>query len=150
LKKIAIYAFASFLGTGFAPIAPATVASLAWAVLWGLIAPVGWPVQVGLLFLVLLIGVPCATWVEQREGKDPSVVVSDEIAGMIVTYLGVSTGWAGWIAGFFWFRLFDIAKPYPVRRFESLPGGWGITLDDVAAGIYAHIALRITLAVTGW
>jgi len=150
MKRFFVYAFASFFGTGFAPIAPATVASFAFAVIWGLTAPVPIATQVGLFVLVMALGVPAATWVEKREGKDPSLVVCDEVAGMIVTYFAISTCWAGWIAGFLWFRLFDIAKPWPVRRFENLPGGWGIMVDDVAAGIYAHIALRLTLAITGW
>jgi phosphatidylglycerophosphatase A len=150
MKKIAIYTFASFFGTGFAPIAPATVASFAFAVIWGFAGPVPISVQTGLFILVMALGVPAATWVERRVGKDPSVVVCDEIAGMIITYFAITTGWAGWIIGFFWFRFFDIAKPWPVRKFEDLPEGWGIMVDDVAAGIYAHIALRITLAVTGW
>jgi len=69
---------------------------------------------------------------------------------MLVTFLMISTGWVGWLAGFFWFRVFDILKPWPVRRLERLPEGWGIMADDLLAGVYAHIALRITLAVTGW
>ncbi len=148
--RLLIYAFVTFLGCGYAPIAPATVASLAVAVIWGLLAPVPLLWQFVALIVVVALGVPAATWVERREGKDPSLVVSDEVAGMIVTYLGISTGWLGWLAGFFWFRIFDILKPPPVRSFEKLPGGWGITVDDLAAGVYAHIALRLTLMVTGW
>ncbi|MFH1843416.1 MAG: phosphatidylglycerophosphatase A, partial [bacterium] len=59
-------------------------------------------------------------------------------------------GVAGWLAGFFWFRVFDILKPPPVRSLERLPAGWGIMVDDLAAGVYAHIALRLTLLLTGW
>ena len=55
-----------------------------------------------------------------------------------------------WLAGFFWFRIFDIAKPFPVRQLERLPAGWGIMADDLAAGVYAHVALRLTLHLTGW
>ena len=150
MKSLLIHAFATFGGTGYAPIAPATAASLVFAVLWGLASPVGMPVQVGLLVVVVALGVPAATWMENRHGKDPHIVVSDEVAGMIVTYLGVSTGWTGWLVGFFWFRVFDIAKPFPVRRAENLPGGWGITIDDILAGVYAQIFLRLTLMVTGW
>ena len=148
--RLLIYAFVSFLGCGYAPIAPATVASFAVMLVWGFLAPVPLAWQLGALAFFVAVGVPAATWVERREGKDPSLVVTDEVAGMIVTYLGISTGWLGLLAGFFWFRLFDILKPPPVRSFEKLPEGWGITLDDVAAGVYAHIALRLTLMVTGW
>ncbi len=143
-------AFATFLGTGLAPFAPATVASLGVALLWGLASPVPVAAQIGLLALVTLLGVPAAGWMERRYGKDPHRVVCDEVAGMLVTYLGITTGWAGWLAGFAWFRVFDIAKPFPIRRLESLPGGWGIMADDLLAGVYAHLLLRATLAVTGW
>ncbi len=118
-------------------------------VLWGLTAPIALGWQLAALALVLILGIP------RRPGsrsarQDPSLVVSDEVAGMIVTYLGVTTGWAGWVVGFFWFRVFDILKPPPVRAMERLPGGVGITLDDVLAGVYANIALRLTLWITGW
>jgi len=150
LGRFLIYAFATFLGTGYAPIAPATVASFAFMILWMLVAPVPLAWQLIALGLVIALGVPAATRVERREGKDPSLVVSDEIAGMLVTYLGIATTWPGWVAGFFLFRFFDIFKPWPVRRLESLPGGWGITMDDVAAGVYANLVLRLLLWWTGW
>ncbi len=150
MKSQLIHAFATFGGTGYAPFAPATVASLVFAIIWGLVAPVGLTTHLLLLVLVVAVGVPTSTWMETRHGKDPHIVVSDEVAGMLVTYLGVSTGWIGWLVGFFWFRVFDIAKPFPVRHAESLPGGWGITVDDLLAGVYANIFLRATLAVTGW
>lgn len=143
-------AFATFLGTGLAPFAPATVASLGVALLWGLASPVPLAAQAALLLLVTVLGVPAAGWMERRHGRDPHRVVCDEVAGMLVTYLGITTGWAGWLAGFAWFRVFDIAKPFPIRRLEALPGGWGIMADDLLAGVYAHLLLRATLAVTGW
>ncbi|MBU0743182.1 phosphatidylglycerophosphatase A [bacterium] len=150
MKRFLIHAFATFGGTGYAPFAPATVASLVFALVWGAVSPVCPATQLLLLAGVVALGVPAAGWMERRHGPDPSLVVCDEVAGMLVTYLGVGTGWAGWLAGFFWFRFFDIAKPFPVRRAERLPGGWGITVDDLLAGVYANICLRLTLAVTGW
>ena len=150
MGRFFIYLFGTFLGTGYAPIAPATAASFVFTLIWGFAAPVPLAIQGGLLILTCWLGVPVATWLEKRHGKDPKLVVCDEIAGMLVTFLGVGTGWPGWIAGFFWFRVFDILKPWPARRFEDLPRGWGIMADDVMAGIYANIALRLTLAVMGW
>lgn len=148
--RLLITAFATFLGTGYAPFAPASVASLVVALIWGLVAPVPFVWQLGLLLVVVALGVPAAGWMERRHGPDPSLVVCDEVAGMLVTYLGVTTGWAGWLIGFFWFRVFDVLKPLGVRRAERLPGGWGITADDVLAGVLANILLRATLALTGW
>ena len=71
------------------------------------------------------------------------VAVIDEIAGMVVTYLGVATGPLGWLAGFFWFRLFDILKPWPIRSVEKrFGGGLGIMLDDVVAALFAMALLQ--------
>lgn len=150
MLRTMIYIFGTFLGTGYAPIAPATAASLAVALLWGLLAPIPFWLQLVLLVAVTGLGVPASGYLERRHGCDPRLAVCDEVAGMQVTYLGVVTGWEGWLAGFLWFRFFDILKPPPVRRCERLPGGWGIMADDLAAGVYAHIALRLTLLVTGW
>jgi phosphatidylglycerophosphatase A len=145
-----LYLYGTFLGTGFAPVAPATVASFVLALLWWVASPVSLPLQIALLVVVIVSGVPVAGWLSRRHGPDPSLAVIDEVAGMLVTYLGVSTGLAGWLAGFFWFRVFDVLKPFPVRRLESLPGGWGIMADDLLAGVYAAVLLRLTLRVTGW
>ncbi len=149
MGRILLYAVGTFLGTGFAPLAPATVASAAVAVIWWLVSPVPLPVQAGLLLLTVAVGVPVATRLERRHGHDPKLVVVDEVAGMLVTYLGVATGPAGWAAGFFWFRVFDVWKPPFVRRLERLPGGWGIVADDLAAGVLAALALRLTLRIAG-
>ena len=73
--------------------------------------------------------------------KDPQFVVVDEVLGMMITLAGVSLGWNSILTGFVLFRLFDIFKPWPCNRLETLPGYWGILLDDVAAGIYARLAL---------
>jgi len=145
MYRFLLYTFATFFGTGYAPIAPATVASFVFTVIWVLAGPVDLSVQIALLIVVTAIGIPVATYVEKREGKDPSLVVSDEIAGMLVTFLAIETTTLGYVIGFFLFRFFDIFKPYPVRKFEKLPAGWGITIDDIAAGIYARIVLGVLI-----
>lgn len=81
-------------------------------------------------------------------GKDPRPFVMDEAAGMLLAGLAAWTPWSGraWItlaAAFVWFRLMDILKPPPARQLERLPRGWGIVLDDVAAGL---MALVLTIA----
>src|SRR5271165_186151 len=80
--------------------------------------------------------------------KDPQYVVIDEVSGQLVTYhvlLISALNWKAWLFGFLLFRLFDIWKPFPIRRLEKLPGGWGIMADDWMAGIYAAILLRLAL-----
>ncbi len=145
-----LYVLGSFFGTGFAPIAPATVASFAFALLWWWASPVPLWLQPVLLVAVTVIGIPVASRLEEIHGEDPSLVVIDEVAGMIVTYLGVATGPLGWLAGFFWFRFFDIFKPLGVRKLERLGGGVGIMADDLAAGALACGATHLTLLLTGW
>jgi phosphatidylglycerophosphatase A len=96
---------------------------------------------------------------ERRGSADPGPVVIDEVAGQWLTYLLALpylslAGWqslAGAVAlGFFLFRLFDIAKPWPVNRLEHLPGGLGIMADDLAAGIYAGASLIGIAHWTNW
>jgi phosphatidylglycerophosphatase A len=151
MRRLLLYAFGTFLGSGFSPIAPATAASFVVAILWWACAPVRLPVQIALLIVVTALGVPAATALERRHGHDPKLVVCDEVAGMIVTYMGLwVVGFRACMAGFLWFRVFDVIKPPPVRQLERLPRGWGIMADDLLAGVYAHVALLLTLRWTGW
>ena len=100
--------------------------------------------------LVALVGMWAATRAEKLLGKkDPGAVVVDEVAGQLIAFLFVpwQTTWT-WtvVAGFVAFRVFDIWKPYPVRRLEGLGGGLGIMADDMLAGFYA--AALMSLLVT--
>lgn len=95
-----------------------------------------------------LAGVAVAGRVERAIGKkDPQEVVVDEVSGQWLALLaGPATlaggaGWKSFLAGFILFRVFDITKPFPARRAESLPGGWGIMADDWVAGVYVAACL---------
>jgi phosphatidylglycerophosphatase A len=80
--------------------------------------------------------------VEVTRGKDPGVIVMDEVAGYFATLLLVQRpGATHLVLAFFVFRLLDIVKPWPARAFERLPSGWGVLLDDVAAGLYGAAIL---------
>ncbi len=80
--------------------------------------------------------------------EDPREIVIDELVGYLVTMVGLPFTFKSVVVGFFAFRLFDIWKPWPVRRFdEQLHGGLGIVMDDVAAGCYAHAAVWAVLAL---
>jgi len=140
LKKL----IATLFFTGYAPLAPATVGSALVAVIYffffSSLEVVEWLI---VLTTVFFVGVYTAHGMEREWGKDPGRVVIDEAVGYLVTvaFLPHSLGLA--IAGFFVFRILDIAKPLPARQLESLPGGWGIVVDDVVAGIYGNLLLRI-------
>ena len=95
---------------------------------------------------LFLVGVPiCAAGVRHYQKKDPGHVVFDEIAAFPIVFLFVPIMWETAIAGFLFFRFFDILKPWPVRQVERIPGGWGIMADDQFAGLYAGVLLTI-----GW
>ena len=94
------------------------------------------------------VGVWAATLAEKHFGCiDPGQVVIDEVVGQMLTLLlQPDATWKWFVGGFVLFRIFDVLKPYPARRLEHAPGGWGIMLDDVAAGLYG----LGTLALLGW
>jgi phosphatidylglycerophosphatase A len=93
--------------------------------------------------VLFVAGVWAATTVAHHLGKtDPGVVVVDEVVGMLVTLALLPVGITGALVGFFLFRVFDVVKPFPAAQSESLPGGYGIMVDDVVAGLYAHLVLR--------
>jgi phosphatidylglycerophosphatase A len=130
--------------TGYSPIAPGTAGSaLAW-LCWFFIPAPGWVWSIACVVLYF-IGVYCATKTEETHGHDASIITVDEIVGMWVSVLflpsGINPAWK--LLPFLLFRLFDIIKPFPANRAESLSGGWGVMTDDVAAGIYANLAFRI-------
>ncbi|MBI5603304.1 MAG: phosphatidylglycerophosphatase A [Deltaproteobacteria bacterium] len=82
--------------------------------------------------------------------KDPSQVVIDEIVGYLTAMAGMPFSWTMAVSGFFIFRIMDILKPFPIRKIDQgLPGGWGIVLDDVLAGVYSQIILRILVYLWG-
>lgn len=142
---------ATFFGAGRLRPAPGSWGSLAALGLWAAYAwltPAGWHAAgaaAGAL-VALAAGIPAATRVERQTGHtDPGFVVIDEVCGQLITLIGAPLGWKSLLAGFILFRAFDIVKPPPVRSLERLPGGWGIMLDDVAAGLYALLVMRLLL-----
>ena len=99
--------------------------------------------------LVSAIGVPISSVVERESGvTDPGFVVIDEVAGQLIALIAIPARWQYVLASFILFRGFDILKPPPLRKIEKLPGGWGIMLDDVGAGLYALVLLHLWILFT--
>ncbi|MGH9344139.1 MAG: phosphatidylglycerophosphatase A family protein [Terriglobia bacterium] len=134
---------------GHFPVAPGTAGSVVGVILTLLIRrlPLArWEysgVMAAAIIVIFAAGVWGATKAEQFYGvKDPGSVVIDEVAGQMIVFLFQATaGWLTLLAGFIFFRIFDILKPFPARRAEHLPGGWGIMTDDLVAGAYGAAAL---------
>ena len=103
------------------------------------------PWGVASVFAAMVLGVPLGTWAEKRWGKkDPGPFVIDEVAGYFTALFrvhGPSPGIAELLVAFFVFRVFDVVKPAPARRLENLPGGLGIMIDDIVAGLYSLLAV---------
>lgn len=150
-RQRAILAVATVGPCGHVPVAPGTVGSAAGLVLFWALRAGGSPLVEGLVLLaVTAVGVAAASRAEAAYGRrDPGLIVIDETAGMLVTLVAVPVGPGGALVGFFAFRLFDIVKPFPARRAERLPGGWGVMADDLVAGLYAQALLRLLLWSTG-
>jgi len=146
LSRIATW-IATWFGCGLAPIAPGTCGALgalaAAACIerylhWG---PLGWG--------AFALGcTPIGIWAAGRYAevsgkKDPGAVVVDEVLGQWLTLAGAAhlNDWRAWLAAFALFRLFDIAKPFPVRKLEAIPGGAGIVIDDLGAAVYGAFCL---------
>jgi phosphatidylglycerophosphatase A len=133
---------------GFLRGAPGTYASLA-ASLGFLLAyfyarVIHPPLHLSAVCLIAVAGVFASGEASRRAGsEDPRFVVVDEIAGQLLTYLFVPINAVNLITGFAAFRVFDIWKPFPIRRLERLKGGVGIMADDLMAGVYGNLALQI-------
>ncbi len=141
---------ATALGVGYAPIAPGTFGSAVGLVVW-LLLPPSVPVQLLAIALISIAGAWSGSVAEAHFHKrDPSQVVVDEVAGMMVTLLLNPVPRFAWLVfAFLLFRAADIVKPFPVDRLERLPGGVGIMADDLAAGVYANVALRLLMWAVG-
>ena len=142
---------ATWFGCGYWPKAPGTAGSLAaLAIAWLLHRYTG--LQWGSFAFLAMLLLPFAVWAAhiaaQFTGlKDPQIVVVDEVVGQWIALAGAFTlNWKSWLAAFVLFRLFDVWKPFPVRRLERLPGGVGIVADDAMAGVYS----ALVLFAAGW
>ncbi len=141
--------FASGFGTGYSPIAPGTAGSLLASIaLYFLYFSGIVPNLISLIIVLILttfIGVWSADYLEKEWGKDPSKVVIDEIAGILISLLFLPINPTTIIASFVLFRIYDIWKPLGIRKLEDLKGGLGVMADDLLAGIYANLTLQALL-----
>jgi len=135
---------ATGFGSGYSPIAPGTAGSLVGLGWFWPLSRLSGGAQAAALVVVFFVGVAASTDLARRMGAhDPGRAVVDEVAGMWASLLLVPWSASGAIIGFVLFRVMDVVKPYPARSLESLPRGWGIMADDMMAGLYANLTLRL-------
>jgi phosphatidylglycerophosphatase A len=148
IQKLAL-CLSAWFGAGFFPRAPGTFGAFAALPLVILVSCQG----NFFAAVFLLVFIPLAIWsshvsAKLLDGDDPQVVVIDEVAGLLLTVFLFPFSWVVVAVGFLLFRVFDILKPFPIKSLEKhLPGGWGIVLDDLLAGIYGNLCLRCIMAL---
>lgn len=150
-RPVAAVWIATCLGAGYTPLVPGSAGSAVGVGLAAAIAhlPLARPWRVLSVAVAALtlgtLGIWAAGKAEKFFGhKDPGQVVIDEVVGQMLTFLALPDASGKWLlAGFLLFRTFDVLKPFPARRAEHAPGGWGIMLDDVVAGAYSLAALTL-------
>jgi phosphatidylglycerophosphatase A len=136
---------ATFFGAGYGKPGPGTYGSCAAVLLWYAAAHIFTPTPTTLAIattiaaiLITAIGIPASTITALESGReDPGFVVIDEVAGQLFALILMRPNWQHALLALLLFRLFDIFKPWPIRKLEALPEGTGIMLDDVAAGLLA-------------
>jgi len=125
------------------PVAPGTAGTVVGVLLYLALKDLAPTWYLSVCLLIFFIG----TWAAGRAEKllgctDCSSIVIDEIAGYLVALFMAPASWGFIVAGFILFRVFDIAKPWPLKRLQDLHGGPGVMLDDIGAGIYTNILLQ--------
>ncbi|PLX89067.1 MAG: phosphatidylglycerophosphatase A [Desulfuromonas sp.] len=149
IRRFFILALSSNGGLGYVPFASGTFGTLAGIPCYFLLAQLPWPQVLALLIGLLLL----SFWICHQAGliygvTDDGRIVIDELIGYLITVAFLPFSWHAALLGFFWFRLFDITKPPPANWFDrNIKNGIGVTLDDVAAGVYAAILLRLSLTL---
>ena len=144
-----VHLLAAGFGAGLAPRAPGTWGTVVGVVLYLLVAGLPLPVYLALSAGLFLIGVwICARAADDLGVHDHGSIVFDEMIGYLVTMTAVPRGWEWALAGFILFRVLDILKPWPIAVLDRrVTGGFGIMLDDLAAGMVALACLHLAVAV---
>jgi len=151
-KAAEIIATAFYIG--YAPIVPATFGAAFGALLFWLAVPQSIAAQLLVTIALIILAVIVSGRAEEKYGRDGRQIVIDEVAGMFVSLCflfpagSLKNPWV-LLAAFVAFRVFDVLKPFPAGRSQRLPGGWGVVADDVVAGIYANILVRVLLMTGG-
>ncbi len=149
MKKDDIFKFIATLGPfGYSPVAPGTAGSAVSCLIYIVFRPDVQALSISILF-GFIAGVLASDRTERLlNEKDSSHIVVDEFTGYLVSVFLIPFSIPNAILAFFLFRAFDIIKPTPIRQLERrIPGGLGIMIDDILAGVYANLVLRLLLVI---
>ena len=142
--------WATFFGVGYFPLGQGTLTSFIIILLYKFfLYRLHWALFLLLIGLVFILGVFASTaYSNAVNKKDPHQIVIDEVAGQLLVLFRLNPSWLLMLSAFFLFRLFDIAKPFPIKQIEKFPKGLGIMADDIMAAIYTGILIHLYLLVT--
>lgn len=145
MKKFIAKMLATGFWSGYFPITPGTFGSIPpWLIAYFLIQNN----QLGLIMAAIvatIVSVWSAGEAEKELGHDARKIVIDEWAGMFITLLFLPYSFVNYAIAFFVFRALDVVKIYPARQAEQLPAGWGITMDDIVAGVQSNLVTQLII-----
>jgi phosphatidylglycerophosphatase A len=143
---------AVFFGVGKSPKAPGTVATIATIPIWYLLAQFSPFIYMGVTLALVFVGVAAANSYEAISDKhDSKEIVIDEVVGYLITMTWLPITWQSAVIGFVVFRVLDIFKPPPIRQLDQkVKGGFGVMVDDIAAGIIGSILMQFLYNQTNW
>jgi len=137
----------TFFGAGYFPVGQGTLTSFIVVLMYKFfLYRLHWAYYLLLILVVFVLGVVCSSVHSTAlKKKDPHEIVIDEVAGQLLVLFRLNPTWSLLLISFFLFRLFDIAKPYPIKQLEKFPKGWGIMTDDIMAAIYSGMLVHLYL-----
>lgn len=146
--------FTTVFGVGYAPVAPGTFGSIAgMALAWVVLQQTAWPawsLAVAAVALTPLAALACGVVEREIGAEDPGFIVIDEVVGQWLTLAAIRPERPlDWLGALALFRVFDVLKPWPIRRLEKIPNGWGVVADDFAAGACGMMTIAMIRAFEG-
>ena len=144
--------FVTFFKVGLSPKAPGTFGTLAAVPLAFLLMNISSFVHMGFILVLTPLAIWACEKYEQQVGKhDLPEIVIDEVVGFLLTMVWLPVTWQSFVLGFVLFRLLDIFKPFPISVLDKkVPGGVGVMIDDIAAGLIANVFLQVLYTKTNW